>query len=101
MIEWNGVWPPAVGSVIEISSQGADWGVATVQWAADNVIVWRWDGQAKGQACACYKHEVELRPIHTEERQKVVAEMIEVAGGAYAPRDAIVQRLYDAGYRKQ
>jgi hypothetical protein len=91
---------PPVGAVCEISSQGADWGVATIQYTADNVVVWRWENQAKGQVCACYRHEIEMRPLNTPEREKAIAEMTEIAGGTYALRDDIIQRLYNAGYRK-
>lgn len=108
---WSGDGLPPVGTVCELSSQGAPWGIGTIQYTAENVVVWRWNNQVPGQACACYKHEVSIRPIKTQ--AQIAAELADQAikkiaaiicrDGAFDIDDPEVSEsavaLYDAGYR--
>lgn len=107
---WTGEGLPPVGTVCELSSQGADWGIGTIQYTADNVIVWRWENQAAGQACAYYKYEIDIRPVRTpeqiaaEEREKAVQQMLEdttILSAIHANRRLLCEELHKAGYRKQ
>lgn len=111
--EWNGEGLPPVGTVCELSSQGADWGVGTIQYTAENVIVWRWNNQQLGQACACYRHEVNIRPIRTPEQIRADESAIREREDAIEAMTAVsplldkgwsrkvCAALYDSGYRKQ
>lgn len=105
---WNGKGFPPVGTVCELSSQGADWGIGIILYTADNVVVWRWKNQQEGQACSCYKHEVEIRQIRTpeqieyENREAAITHIAAIMGKD-PERPGIREKaaiIYDAGYRK-
>ena len=102
---WTGKGLPPIGLACEGRVQnGGEWKVMTLKYKSLDFSVFELDGE---ESPIWNPQYWEFRPIRTPEqiadaeRKQVIAEMTEIAGGTYAPRDCIVQRLYDAGYRKE
>jgi len=103
---WNGAGLPPVGTVCGLWFKGADQGEVTVLFIGDEVGVFKshaFDHEQHGDLVHYQFYQVSNSQEETDaqDRKKVLAEMTALAGGQYARRDAILQRLYDAGYRKQ
>ncbi|WP_052961845.1 hypothetical protein [Pseudomonas fluorescens] len=103
---WTGDGLPPVGTVCGLWFKGADQGEVTVLFIGDEVGVFKshaFDHEQHGDLIHYQFYQVSntQEEADAQDRKKVLAEMTALAGGQYAPRDAILQRLYDAGYRKQ
>lgn len=102
--KWSGEGIPPIGTTCGLIHMGCDQGTVTVLFVGDQVGVFRslsFDHEQHGDI-ARYSFYVVGTPeeIESQERKDAIVEMTGIAGGQYAPRDAIVQRLYDAGYRR-
>lgn len=103
---WTGEGVPPAGTVCGLWFKGADQGEVTVLFIGDEVGVFKshaFDHEQHGDLIHYQFYQVSNKQeeADAQDRKKVLAEMTALAGGQYAPRDAILQRLYDAGYRKQ
>ena len=106
VVEWDGVGRPPEGSVCGLWYKGCDQGECTVLFMGSEVGVFKshtFDHEQHGDLVhySFYKVEGSTEEKDAQERKKAIAEMTEIAGGQYSPRDSIVQRLFDAGYRKE
>jgi hypothetical protein len=102
---WSGEGLPPVGTVCGLMFRGCDQGTVTVLFIGDQVGVFRslsYNHEQVGDL-ASYSFYIVGTPeeVESQERKDSILEMTSIAGGQYAPRDSIVQRLYDAGFRKQ
>ena len=105
-VEWDGVVIPPEGTVCGVWYKGCDQGECTVLFVGAEVGVFKshaFDHEQHGDLVhySFYKVENSAEEKDSQERKKVIAEMTVIAGGQYSPRDSIVQRLFDAGYRKE
>ena len=106
VVEWDGVGRPPEGTVCGLWYKGCDQGECTVLFMGAEVGVFKshaFDHEQHGDLVhyRFYKVENSAEEKDAQERKKVIAEMTAIAGGQYSPRDSIVQRLFDAGYRKE
>lgn len=106
VVEWDGAGRPPEGTVCGLWYKGFDQGECTVLFMGAEVGVFKshaFDHEQHGDLVhySFYKVENSIEEKDAQERKKSIAEMTAIAGGQYSPRDSIVQRLYDAGYRKQ
>ena len=106
VVDWDGVGRPPEGTVCGLWYKGCDQGECTVLFMGAEVGVFKshaFDHEQHGDLVhySFYKVENSTEEKEVQERKKVIAEMTTIAGGQYSPRDSIVQRLYDAGFRKQ
>ncbi|MBP3934194.1 MAG: hypothetical protein J6D44_10045 [Pseudomonas sp.] len=106
VVEWDGVGRPPEGTVCGLWYKGCDQGECTVLFMGAEVGVFKshaFDHEQHGDLVhySFYKVEGSTEEKDAQERKKAIAEMTAIAGGQYSPRDSIVQRLFDAGYRKE
>lgn len=106
VVEWDGVGMPPEGTVCGLWYKGCDQGECTVLFMGAEVGVFKSHAFNHEQHAdlvhySFYKVENTTEEKDAQERKKAIAEMTEIAGGQYSPRDSIVQRLFDAGYRKE
>jgi hypothetical protein len=110
--EWTGEGLPPVGTVCEIRAHKlTNWDMAKIEFAFRNVVVWGWMGEpSMNGLCTAYAHEVEFRPVRTpeqiaeEERENAVLIAMgdtRTLGISDNSKRILIERLYDAGYRKQ
>lgn len=102
---WAGEGIPPVGTVCGLWFKDADQGTVTVIFIGDEVGVFKNHsfGHEQHGDLKHYSFYMVGTPeeIESQERKNAILEMTKIAGSTYSPRDSIVQRLYDAGYRKQ
>ena len=106
VVEWDGLGRPPEGTVCGLWYKGCDQGECTVLFMGAEVGVFKshaFDHEQHGDLVhySFYKVEGSTEEKDAQERKKAIAEMTAIAGGQYSPRDSIVQRLFDAGYRKE
>lgn len=101
---WSGEGVPPVGTTCGLMFMGCDQGTVTVLFIGNQVGVFRslsFDHEQHGDIAKYSFYVVATtEEVESQERKDSILEMTSIAGGQYAPRDAIVQRLYDAGYRR-
>jgi len=101
---WSGEGLPPAGVVCEAFYMGQPQGVVSVRYSGQCMILWSEDRKSEqcGQA-----DDYLFKPIRTseqiaaDEREAAVAEMLGLFGGTDSRDTYLMQRLYDAGYRKQ
>lgn len=106
VVEWDGLGRPPEGTVCGLWYKGCDQGECTVLFMGAEVGVFKshaFDHEQHGDLVhySFYKVEGSTEEKDAQERKKAIAEMTAIAGVQYSPRDSIVQRLFDAGYRKE
>lgn len=105
LVSWDGTGVPPVGAVCGLWFKGADQGTVTVLFIGEEVGVFKshaHNHEQHGDLVHYSFYSVGTKEeVESQERTNAILEMTEIAGKFYSPRDSIVQRLYDAGYRKQ
>lgn len=112
---WSGVGIPAAGSICEVRQKTPC--ESSFDWEECRIAMINTGADGLPQVCTIDKRGdlaiyypatdvVEFRPIRTpeqiaaDERESAVAEMLGLFGGTDSRDTYLMQRLYDAGYRK-